>query len=145
MGVAAGRRYHGPMLPPGLLRLDTPTARLRAVAFLEGLSYVLLLFVAMPLKYLAEEPFAVRLVGSLHGFLFVALAWCTWEVLRARGKPLGWAARIGVASLVPFGTFFLDGELRAEDEAWRAERGAVSDRAQAELAETGRSEASRRG
>lgn len=127
------------MLPPGLLRFDTATARLRAVAFFEGLSYVLLLFVAMPLKYLADQPLAVRLVGSLHGFLFVALAWCTWEVLRARGKPLAWGARVGVASIVPFGTFFLDGELRSEDDALRAERSAVADRV-----ETGRSGASDR-
>jgi integral membrane protein len=104
------------------LRLDTPPARLRACAFLEGISYVVLLFVAMPLKYLAEEPLAVRIFGSLHGALFV---WLMLELLagwRGRGRSLGWATRIGVASLLPFGTFFLDRGLAGEDAEWRALR-----------------------
>ena len=100
-----------------MLRFDTPAARLRSAAFLEGLSYVLLLFVAMPLKYLGDEPLAVRITGSLHGALFVWLALATLSGIRTRGRSLGWGARIGVASLIPFGTFFLDRQLRAEEEA----------------------------
>lgn len=101
------------------LRLDTPPARLRACAFLEGVSYVVLLFVAMPLKYMAGAPLAVRVFGSLHGALFV---WLMLELLagwQGRGRSLGWATRIGVASLLPFGTFFLDGGLAREDAEWR--------------------------
>lgn len=102
-----------------LLRFDTLTARLRAVAFLEGTSYVLLLFVAMPLKYLADMPLAVRVVGTVHGALFVWLMWLLLAGLRRLSRPLGWAVRIGIASLIPLGTYFLDGQLRAEDEAFR--------------------------
>ena len=109
------------MLPPGLLRFDTPTARLRAVAFIEGVSYLALLLVAMPLKYLADLPLAVRIVGSLHGALFCWLAWAALVVWRRRAKPVSWGARIAIASLIPFGTFFLDGDLAREDEAARAE------------------------
>lgn len=108
------------MIPSGILRLDTPPARLRAVAFLEGLSYLALLFGAMPLKYLADMPLAVRIVGSLHGFLFVSLVLATLQAMRARGKPFAFGLRVALASLVPFATFFLDPELRADDEAWRA-------------------------
>ena len=108
----------------GVLRVDTPPARLRATAFLEGASYVLLLFAAMPLKYLAGEPLAVRIVGSVHGLLFVLLVVQTIQAMRRRGKPFGWGAKIGVASIVPFGTFFLDASLRADDEAHRAASGA---------------------
>ena len=107
------------MLPPGVLRLDTPPARLRAVAFLEGLSYLVLLGVAMPLKYLAGEPLAVRLAGSLHGLLFVLLVVATLAAMR-RGKPFGFGVRVAVLSLVPFGTFFLESELRTDDERWRS-------------------------
>jgi integral membrane protein len=107
------------MLPSGVLRLDTPPARLRAVAFLEGLSYLLLLGVAMPLKYLAGQPMAVRVVGSLHGLLFVLLVAATLAAMR-RGKPFGFGVRVALASLVPFGTFFLEAELRGDDERWRA-------------------------
>lgn len=111
------------MVPQGLLRFDTPTARLRAVSYAEGLSYVALLFAAMPLKYFAGLPLAVRIVGSIHGALFVWLAWATWRVIRARGKPLAFGARVAIAALIPFGTFVLDERLRAEDEAYRAARG----------------------
>lgn len=103
----------------GVLRFDTPTATLRAVAFLEGISYLLLLFGAMPLKYFAEMPLAVRIVGSVHGFLFIALAWLTWRAMRWRGKSMGWASRIAIASLIPFGTFALDRGLRADDDEYR--------------------------
>lgn len=108
------------MIPSGVLRIDTPPARLRAIAFVEGISYLVLLFVAMPLKYFAGMPLAVRVVGSLHGALFVLLALLTLQAMRTRGKTFGWGLRIGVASLIPFGTFFLDKELRADDDEYRA-------------------------
>jgi len=108
------------MLPPGVLRFDTPPARLRAVAFLEGVSYLVLLFVAMPLKYLAGQPLAVRVAGSLHGALFVALALLILRALLTRARPFAWAVRLGLASLLPFGTFFFERDLRAADEAHRA-------------------------
>jgi integral membrane protein len=103
----------------GLLRFDTPTARLRAVAFLEGSSFLLLLFVAMPLKYVADLPLAVRIVGIAHGVLFIGLALQALAAVRARGKSLGWGARLGVAALLPFGTYFCDRGLAADDEAFR--------------------------
>lgn len=114
-----------------MLRFDTPTARLRAVAFLEGVSYLVLLCVAMPLKYWASMPIAVRIVGSLHGGLFVWLALCVLSGMRTRARSLRWGARIGVASLVPCGTFFLDRELHADDEAFRRSQRERGDRAAA--------------
>lgn len=107
-----------------ILRFDTPPARLRAVAFVEGVSYVVLLFVAMPLKYFAGLPLAVRIAGSIHGFLFVTLAWLTWRAIRSRGKPMSFGRRIGFASVIPFGTFALDRSLRADDEEYRRLSGA---------------------
>jgi integral membrane protein len=117
--------------------LGTPIGRLRVVAFVEGCSYLLLLGVAMPLKYLAGLPMAVMIVGSIHGALFVlfcaalmnAMIVARWSMLRG-----------GVAfasSLVPFGTFVLDGCLRREDEDTRAlARGMVPDRSAMERVET---------
>lgn len=107
------------MLPPGLLRFDTPPARLRAVAFLEGVSYLLLLFVAMPLKYFADAPLAVRITGSVHGFLFVWLVVLTLLALHRRTLPFPFAVRIAIASLIPFATFTLDAALRKADDAHR--------------------------
>lgn len=105
------------------MRFDTPTARLRAIAFTEGVSYLVLLFVAMPLKYLAGEPLVVRITGSVHGFLFVWLMLAILTGILQRGRTLGWGVRLGVLSLIPFGTFFADGDLRREDEAWRVANG----------------------
>ena len=102
-----------------VLRFDTPPARLRAVVFLEGISYLVLLGVAMPLKYLAGMPLAVRVAGSLHGLLFLLLVVLTLRAMRTRGKPFGWGLRVAIASILPFGTFFLDRDLGADDEAFR--------------------------
>lgn len=110
------------MAPGALQKFDTPIARVRGVAFVEGWSYLLLLFVAMPLKYWADLPLAVRIVGSLHGALFVALAVLTLIAMRASGRDLAWGARIGVASVIPFGTFFIDRGLAADAAAERARR-----------------------
>jgi integral membrane protein len=86
----------------------------RVVALLEGVSYVLLLGVAMPLKYWAGVPIAVRVVGSLHGALFVAYAICA-GLLWLRGQwTFGRASAAMGVSLVPLATFFFDRSIRAE-------------------------------
>ncbi len=98
--------------------LATPPRRLRTTAFLEGVSYILLLGVAMPLKYFAEMPLAVTFVGSLHGFLFVALAVLGYEAIQDGRKSWGWGVKLGLAALVPFAVFFLDAALREDCERW---------------------------
>lgn len=102
-----------------MYRFDTPTARLRSVAAIEGISYLVLLFVAMPLKYMADLPLAVRIVGSLHGALFVWGGLLALGGILYRGKPWSWGWKILFAALVPFGTFFLDRDLKADDEEYR--------------------------
>jgi integral membrane protein len=86
----------------------------RTVAFLEGTSYLVLLLVAMPLKYLLAMPLAVRVVGSIHGFLFVLFVLLLLRVATERQWPLlrsGWAL---LASVLPGGTFVFDRTLQAE-------------------------------
>ena len=51
--------------------IQTTLGRLRVVAFAEGVSFLILLFVAMPTKYIWGQPTAVRQFGSVHGLLFV--------------------------------------------------------------------------
>jgi len=102
-----------------ILRFDTPTARLRAIAFLEGLSYLALLGIAMPLKYLGDQPLAVTVTGSLHGLLFIWLGLLVLQGMTSRGRSFAWATRIGVASILPFGTFFLDRQLGEDDVVLR--------------------------
>jgi integral membrane protein len=86
----------------------------RWVALLEGVSFLVLLGIAMPLKYLGGQPQAVRVVGMAHGVLFIAY------VVLLIGLFIGGALnakRAGTAfllSLLPFGTFILDKSLRTQ-------------------------------
>ncbi len=82
--------------------------RFRAWAIAEGWSFLILLLIAMPLKYLADWPWGVKVVGWAHGILFIGY-WITaiplftklkWDVERIIG--------LGLASILPFGTFVME-------------------------------------
>ena len=94
--------------------LNTPIGRLRAVGLAEAVSFLLLLGVAMPLKYMADLPMAVRLAGALHGALFVLYLLAVAHVMRAHRWSFDRALGAVVAAVVPFGPFFLDARLRRE-------------------------------
>ena len=89
----------------------TPLRRLRSIGLLEGLSYLVLLGIAMPLKYFAGLPLAVRIVGSLHGALFVALVLMLLMAVRRVPISPALAAAGIVAAIVPGGPFLLDRHL----------------------------------
>jgi integral membrane protein len=93
---------------------STPLSRLRLVGILEGVSFLVLLGVAMPLKYLAGLPQAVRIVGSLHGVLFLLFLLVLAQAAAAYRWP--WLRVLGavVAAVLPFGPFVLDARLRQE-------------------------------
>ena len=86
----------------------------RRVAFLEGVSLLLLLGVAMPLKYWAGMPLAVRVVGMTHGILFLVYV-AMIGLLVQRGD---WSRTRAVGAIVlgilPFGTFVLDRTIERE-------------------------------
>ncbi len=94
--------------------LKTSLGRFRAVALLEGVSFIVLLFIAMPLKYLGGMPMAVKLVGWAHGVLFVLFVLALAEVAVALRWSLSRIIAAFAASLLPFGTFVLDARLRRE-------------------------------
>ena len=80
----------------------------RAVSILEGLSYILLLFIAVPVKYIGGDESYVKLLGMPHGLLFVAyivLAYLIKDDLKWNSKTF-WT--VLVASIIPFGTFYID-------------------------------------
>ena len=80
----------------------------RLVALLEGVSYLLLLFVAVPIKYMQGNPEYVKLLGMPHGLLFVAYILLAIVV----GMEQKWNKKILfivlIASVLPFGTFYVD-------------------------------------
>ena len=80
----------------------------RLIAFIEGISYILLLFIAVPIKYLIGNPEYVKLLGMPHGILFIMYIICSFII----NFELKWSIKdlsiILSASLVPFGTFYVD-------------------------------------
>ena len=80
----------------------------RITALIEGVSYILLLFIATPIKYLYEDPQYVKMLGMPHGILF--MAYVVIAVLISSN--MKWSSRtlwiILVASVIPFGTFYVD-------------------------------------
>jgi integral membrane protein len=92
----------------------TPLGRFRLVGVLEGFSYLILLGIAMPLKYFAGRPEAVKYFGWAHGVLFVAFSVLLLQVwIRYKWSFLKTTAAF-IASLLPFGTFILDRRLKKE-------------------------------
>ncbi len=88
--------------------LPKPQREMRTVGIWEGVSFLVLLFIAMPLKYMAGMPMAVRVVGMLHGVLFVAFVYTIVNAIASSGLPIKKGIIAFIASLIPFGTFFLD-------------------------------------
>jgi len=74
---------------------------------IEGYSYLILLFIAMPLKYVYDLPIYVRIAGAVHGFLFVVFVITILLMLRKKHFDLENGIYAFLLSLVPFGTFFL--------------------------------------
>lgn len=85
--------------------------RLRILGYVEGVSTLLLFGVAMPLKYAADMPEAVTIVGMVHGILFMALV--AMFVFAVDRVPIPMRlARLGiVAAFLPFGPFVVDSQL----------------------------------
>ncbi|MCD8540678.1 MAG: DUF3817 domain-containing protein [Leadbetterella sp.] len=87
----------------------TSTGRLRLLAFLEGLSLLVLVFIAVPLKYYFSDPSWVKAIGPVHGalfLLFVFNALRTGVEQQWKFTEITW--NVLVACIVPFGTFYID-------------------------------------
>ncbi len=86
----------------------------RKTAIAEGISYLLLIFIAMPLKYWADMPLAVKYTGWAHGVLFMLyivfliMAWLEYKWSFKK------AAMYGFASLLPFAPFWVDKKLKED-------------------------------
>ena len=80
----------------------------RFLAFLEGLSYILLLFIAMPLKYIGENEILVKGLGMPHGILFVLyIIACVLLKSKMKWDTITTFILLS-ASIIPFGTFYVD-------------------------------------
>ena len=80
----------------------------KIASFLEGTSYLLLLFVGVPLKYFGDNPFLVKGLGMPHGLLF--MAYIVLALLIRKKANWDWMTTfiVLIASLIPFGTFYVN-------------------------------------
>lgn len=88
--------------------MKLPIPYFRVVSTLEALSYLLLLGVAMPLKYIWDNPQWVKVLGNAHGFLFIAYVIMAYILY----KQLNWSKKtfliVFICSLLPFGPFYAE-------------------------------------
>ncbi len=88
--------------------------RFRYVSIAEGISFLLLLFIAMPLKYWADMPLMVKYTGWIHGVLFLAYLLQGLQTALVLKWSAGRVAVAVIASLLPFGPFILERKLKKE-------------------------------
>jgi integral membrane protein len=91
--------------------IQSPLGRLRIVGFLEALSFLVLVGIAMPLKYAAGRPEAVRVVGMAHGVLFLLYLLAVIQAAVAYRWNFKRTALLLIASLVPCGPFVAEAKL----------------------------------
>ena len=115
MPVLLSERYHAvssSAIVSGRMA-GNPLHWLRRVGFLEGVSFLVLLLIAMPLKYIWDMPGAVRVVGMAHGLLFTAYVVMVMRAVADDVLDRRQGIRCAVASVLPFGPFVVDRELHA--------------------------------
>jgi integral membrane protein len=95
----------------------TSLGRLRVIGWWEGVSFLVLLGIAMPLKYFADWPQAVRVVGMAHGILFLLYIWAAIQAALEHNWTWKRTALVLVASLLPAGPFVVDAKIIRQEEA----------------------------
>jgi|TARA_B110000259_G_scaffold28863_2_gene30862 integral membrane protein len=80
----------------------------RLISFLEGVSYLLLLFIAVPIKYFQGNELYVKILGMPHGILFIGYILLLILIQKKMKWNLKTTLVISLASIIPFGTFYVD-------------------------------------
>jgi integral membrane protein len=82
--------------------------RYRVIAYVVGVMLLLLLFVAMPLKYLADDPNAMDIIGPMHGFLYVVYLLATFDLFRRVRWSFARLVLMALAGTIPFLSFYAE-------------------------------------
>lgn len=89
--------------------LKTNTGRLRIIGLLEGISFLALLLIGVPMKYFYDSPAVVKIIGPIHGILFLLYIFYVFIVAsEQRWKLFQTTWKFLLASVFPFGTFYVD-------------------------------------
>ncbi len=90
-------------------------SRFRVISAIEGLSYLLLVFIAMPVKYIGENPYPVKVFGMIHGVLFIIFMVSLFETKLRKSWDVGFVFQLFVLSLIPFGAFFIEKKVKPKE------------------------------
>ena len=88
--------------------MNTKVKQFKLSAYIEGWSFLILLFIAMPLKYLMGFTIATKIVGIVHGGLFIWFIIALYSATKEQKWGIGFTSLAFISSLFPFGTFFLN-------------------------------------
>ena len=102
--------------------MKSPIPFLRLAGQIEAISFLVLLCVAMPLKYFAGMPAAVKVVGWLHGILFIIFCLALLRTMLVARWGLNRGVLVFVAALLPFGPFVVDRRMLSYDEEFRTRK-----------------------
>lgn len=91
----------------------------RFISAIEGVSYLVLLFIAMPIKYILGNPYVVKVVGMTHGVLFIIFAIALFSALKKLNWDKGFAFQLFVLSLIPFGAFLIEKRVKLVEKKVR--------------------------
>lgn len=87
----------------------TSIGRLRLIAFLEGISLIILVGVAVPLKYGLHDAFLVKIMGPIHGALFLLFVFSALKIgIEEKWHFRSTTLRVLISCFIPFGTFYID-------------------------------------
>jgi integral membrane protein len=91
---------------------NTAHSRFRIISLLEGISYLILVFIAMPIKYIGDNPLPVKYVGMGHGVLFIIFCIFLFEVTTRDKWNIKFSIKMFILSLIPFGFIFIDKDIK---------------------------------
>jgi integral membrane protein len=88
--------------------------RYRVIAYIVGVMLLVLVFVAMPLKYFGDDPAVMNVVGPLHGFLYVVYLLFSFDLARRVRWPLARLVLVALAGTIPFLSFYAERKVRRD-------------------------------
>lgn len=88
--------------------LSNALNRFRLISYIEGLSYLILVFIAMPIKYMGENPYYVKIFGMAHGVLFILFMLVLLDAMRKESWNKTFGSKLFIYSLIPFGSFVIE-------------------------------------
>ena len=92
--------------------LSDSIARFRLISYIEGLSYLILMFLAMPLKYLYDSPLLMKNIGMIHGILFIIFVVSLFEYMKKNKINKHMSIDLFIYSLIPFGFLLIEKRIK---------------------------------